>query len=223
MRKLLLVPVALAAVLVWAVPGSAQDAVHIRQADTTKFPLVGVTVSTDTGVLPTTITVLENGHPVKILSRTSLTQTSGSFDVVLAIDTSNSVAGSPLQAAIAAAKGFVEKLPAGIPVGVVTVDSEPTVVQELTTDHAAALTAIQGISGTRYGTHLYDGVALASKMFSGDAQHNVVMLTDGTDVGSTTSFHGAIVAAKVGGCSEDCKFCPSPSTTTPPFRASKPS
>jgi tight adherence protein B len=148
------------------------------------------------GVVPSSVQVFEDGRPVSDLAEQALSQSGRTFDIVLAIDTSDSVKGAPLQAAIAAAKGFVEQLPTGIAVGVLTFSDQPRVVQRITTDHSAALRAISSITGTQYGTTLYGAVTIASGMFSGSAQHNVVLLTDGSDVGSHVNIGRAIAAAK---------------------------
>ena len=114
--------------------------------------------------------------------------------MVLAIDTSRSVAGAPLTQAIAAAQLFVRSLPAGVSVGVLTFSDRPRVLVPITGDHESVLSSLVSVTRTQPGTKLYDGVAAAAAMFSGPAQHNIVLLTDGTDVGSALSLDQAIKA-----------------------------
>jgi tight adherence protein B len=196
-RNLALAPLALVALLALSGPASAATgAVHIRQIDTSGFPTVAVTVSAEGTVSPSSLLVTENGRPVSGLRSETLLQSGTSFDVVLAIDASNSVSGAPLQAAVAAARNFVQGLPAEVSVGVETFSDTVRVLQPVTSDHAAAIQSIDSISGTRQGTALYDSVTAASKMFSGKTQRNVVLLTDGHDVGSTATLGEAVSAAK---------------------------
>ena len=107
-RRLVLIPLALAAVLASAMPAGAQTStsgLNIRQVDTSAFPTVAVTVSADNSVAPSSVRVTENGKPVTVVSNTPLAQSGGSFDVVLSIDTSDSVKGAPLQAAVSLLHG----------------------------------------------------------------------------------------------------------------------
>ena len=200
LRRLALVPLAFAAIVAWVVPAASaveqNSAVHIRQVDTNAFPSVAVTVSGEGSVDPQSVGVLENGKQMKILTTRALSQTGQNFDVVLSIDTSDSVAGAPLQAAVNAARAFVQKLPASVPVGLLTFDSAVKVLQPITADHGKVLSAIGTLGATQHGTLLYDSVPVAAQMFSGDAQHNVVLLTDGSDIGSTSTRNQAINTAQ---------------------------
>src|SRR5206468_12845424 len=114
------------------------------------------------------------------------------FDVILAIDTSNSVQGPPLVAAVAAARDFVTKLAPGIPLGLITFSDHPRVLQGISPVHDSSLQALGSINQTQFGTALYDSVVSASELFAGDAQHNIVLLTDGADVGSRANLNDAI-------------------------------
>jgi tight adherence protein B len=172
------------------------SAVHIRRVDASDFRTVALTVSVDGSVDPADLNVTENGQPVSLLDIRPLSDTGQRIDVVLAIDTSDSVRGAPLGAAVDAAQGFLEALPPDIGVGVVTFADRPTVVLPVTADRSAARQAIDSIGATSHGTALYDAVAASVNMFSGDAQHNVVLLTDGADVGSRGTLNDAVASAK---------------------------
>jgi tight adherence protein B len=78
---------------------------------------------------------------------------------------------------------------------VLTFSDEPRVLIGITNDHQAVLSALSSVSQTHVGTTLYDGVAAAAAMFSGPAQHNIVVLTDGADTRSGLSLDGAIKEA----------------------------
>ena len=168
--------------------------VQIRKVDTSAYPTVSVTVAVGGEVSQGDIRVTENGSPSTIITIRPLLETGKRVDVVLAIDTSRSVAGAPLTQAIAAAQLFVRSLPAGVSVGVLTFSNKPRVLVPMTGDHESVLSSLDSVTRTQPGTKLYDGVAAAAAMFSGPAQHNIVLLTDGTDVGSALSLDQAIKA-----------------------------
>jgi tight adherence protein B len=175
--------------------GSAPPSpVQIRKVDTSAYPTVSLTVAVSAETSSEDIRVTENGSPSRIITIRPLLETGRRVDVVLAIDTSRSVAGAPLAQAVSAAQLFVRSLPTGVSVGVLTFSDRPRVLVPITNDHAAVLSALVSITQTQPGTRLYDGVAAAAAMFSGSAQHNIVLLTDGSDVGSSLSLDQAIKA-----------------------------
>jgi tight adherence protein B len=175
---------------------SAHDGVTIRHIDTSAFPSVAVTVSVPEGQPVEAIRVTENGRPVRILTTRTLAQAGKQFDVVLAIDTSDSVAGAPLAAAVEAAQAFLNAVPPDVRVGLLTFSDRARVLVPLTTDHAAVSSAIQSLTTTQHGTVLFDAVGAASRMFKPGAEHNIVLLTDGADVGSGSNEAAAIRLAK---------------------------
>jgi tight adherence protein B len=180
-----------------ATAGAASaDAVTIREVNAKAFPSVAVTVSVSGNVSSDSIALTENGQRVDVLSRRAFSQTGRAFDVILAIDTSDSVAGAPESAAVQAALRFVQGLPSSVPVGVLTFSDQVRVLQSVTPDHSAAIKAIQSIKGTHQGTALYDAVGTAAHQFSGSAQHNIVLLSDGADVGSRHPIGWGIAAAR---------------------------
>jgi tight adherence protein B len=187
--------VVLALGVVGPAPASQSDQVILRQVDTTGYPTISVTVSVPRTVAPDQISITENGKPVNILNVRPLAETGRTFDVVLAIDTSNSVAGAPLAAAVSAAQSFVRGLPPGVRAGIVTFDAEARILQPFTSDRTRLLEALSALRQTRLHTTLYDAVFVASGMFSGAAQHDVVLLTDGKDIGSQRTLDEAITEA----------------------------
>jgi Ca-activated chloride channel family protein len=111
--------------------------------------------------------------------------------VMLAIDTSRSMSAtdvtpSRLAAAEAAARRFVEKLPAGLKVGLLTFDSEARVLAAPATDHQAALTALDNLriaGGTATGDAIYASLAaLSSQPRAADGKKAgaaIVLMSDG--------------------------------------------
>jgi tight adherence protein B len=171
--------------------------VRIRSVDQEAFPEVKVilAVGSDVSVSPAAIRIMENGRAVRPRAVTPLRQTGKSIDVVLAIDVSDSVKGEPLATALAAARDFVQGLPAGVRIGLVTFSSSATVLENLTADHDRILAAL-GPMSTRLGTALYSAVVTASELFSQPAQRNIVLFTDGSDTTGTGTPEAALDAAR---------------------------
>jgi Ca-activated chloride channel family protein len=112
--------------------------------------------------------------------------------VMLAIDTSRSMSATDvdptrLAAAEDAARRFVEKLPAGLKVGLLTFDSQARVLASPTLDHAAVLSAINNLSvqgGTATGDSIYQSLAAIAALprAAGGKQPAaaIVLMSDGT-------------------------------------------
>ena len=109
---------------------------------------------------------------------------SGDVEVALVIDTSGSIRGAPLDAAKAAAVGFVEQMKPGTRAVVVGFGSTAYVAQPMTGDSAALTYAIQSLQANGE-TALYDAVGTALAQFSADAERSVIVLSDGGDTAST--------------------------------------
>ncbi|WP_232675771.1 type II secretion system F family protein [Nocardioides sp. R-C-SC26] len=104
---------------------------------------------------------------------------------VIAIDTSQSMAGTRFQAAKAAATEFIDAVPADVAIGIVGFDSTVQTLLEPTTDRAAASAVVEGLSLSRQ-TLLYDGVIAAVDLASQQGgQGLVLVLSDGADTSST--------------------------------------
>lgn len=204
-RGLFTLPVAVAAVLWLTVPSVAADRMRVRDVDTARFPLVGLYVSAPEGVAlaKDAISVTENGRQVPVVDVTGvgLTQGSASVDAVLAIDVSNSMRGVEIETALGAANRFVERIPSWISVGVVAFAAESRVTTPLTDDRDAVVAGLRSVKTgtTSQGTALYDAIVTASRMFSGDAQHNIILLTDGRNTQRSVDFDDAVAVANDAG------------------------
>ncbi len=190
--------------LVWV----AQDAVakdelelRFRSIDTKKFPLVvldvfvlgeglsGKTLAADNFV------VEEGGSPAKLVR---VEPTGGKpMTVVLAIDTSGSMQGDPLNNAKAAAKEFVRNMKEPHRIAIVSFSTSPVLVAGLTSDKSVLNGAIDSL-GSSGDTALYDGLNLCLEISAEapDAQRNIIILSDGSDNISKVGFDQVLNRAK---------------------------
>ena len=171
----------------------------------------------------------DGGHAVRVLVRTPGTLTAADIeaelgrtpafvegvgrygperpvDLVIAIDTSGSMAGAPIQAALAAARRLTENVGPSGKVGLVTFSSGARVVRPLTANVARVRAALAGV-GTQSGTALYDGVALAAHTVAAaadpQARHVVVVLSDGADTASRTTLPQLLRTLRASGIEVD--------------------
>jgi tight adherence protein B len=192
-RARLALILAVAGLFLAAGPASAAQQVLIREVDPTEYPKISVTVSTsdETALNPDNLSLQENGNPVEALDVQTFSETGGRVDVVLVIDTSGSMQGAPMAAAIDAARNFVANVPDNVRVGLITFSDSAKVAVPITTDRTEALSVISNLKASGE-TALYDALAKAADMFSSSAQRNVVLLSDGEDTVSSSTFKSAV-------------------------------
>ena len=166
----------------------------IREVDLKDFPTVDLVISTgDVAAQPSEISLEENSSIVTDATVTPLGEEQA-VDVVLVLDISGSMLGTPLASAIAAASEFVNGLPDQIRVAVLTFSDATDVAQSFTTDRDALLEVIGGVQAAGE-TALYDSVVRASNLFKLDAQRNIIVLSDGGDTASSATLKIAKAAA----------------------------
>ncbi|MGE5226651.1 MAG: vWA domain-containing protein [Planctomycetaceae bacterium] len=133
---------------------------------------------------------------VVALAQFRTTQTGKPGTVILTMDVSESmnqqdVSPSRLQAAVAAARTFLDQLPANYPVGLVTFADTATVVTPPVQDHQDVSAALNDLARGK-GTVIGDGLETALGQIQHDWQANgqrpsaIVLLSDGRDTGSAT-------------------------------------
>lgn len=171
----------------------AAEPVSIRDVDASDYPEIGVTVSVTGGAGAQDLTVVENGATISGVEVTPLEESSTGVDVVLVVDTSGSIKDA-LESATQAAKSFVAKLPGAARIGVVSFSNTSRIEQRLTLDRGAVLDSLESLEPTGE-TALYDGVATALRLFSGNGQRNIVLLSDGGDTASTATLSQMTSAA----------------------------
>lgn len=176
----------------------------IVDVDDSTFPLIHayLSVSDSLGLpitdLDTTLFhVSEDGKPVQNLNVTSIRNEEQALAIVLVIDTSGSMGGTPIVNSIDAATKFVETLTPNDQLAIITFADEVQLKSELTPDHAQSIEVLNGFE-TKGNTALYDGLIDGIHVLKDRPERKVVvLLTDGKDSGvSTFGFDDVINEAR---------------------------
>ena len=174
---------------------AADDSIQVVDAGTALFPDRALILTTPTAAKPplstNTVTVTENGKPVKNLAVLTAASAEG-IGTVLLIDASNSMKTS-IDAAMAAARAFASQNP-GQPLSVVFFNTQPNVALPLTTDQKAVNAVLAKAPKLGEGTRVFDALAAAVAQVRGSAlgAARIVLLSDGDDVGSVTTIDSAV-------------------------------
>ncbi len=117
---------------------------------------------------------------------------------VLAIDTSDSMAGDRFAAAKVAADTFLDVVPPDVRVGIIGFSSIVATALEPTTDRDAARAVLDDLELSR-GTRLYEAVLASLALVGDEGQRSVLVLSDGADTGPTplTDVIGALARTDV--------------------------
>ncbi|MBN8621310.1 MAG: VWA domain-containing protein, partial [Anaerolineae bacterium] len=184
---LLLLPVAYV-----ATQDTTPPRINITAIDRTQFPTVIVNANVVDRVgqpilglgIEDFAVVGELVDRMRVISVENLIDDRLGFSTVLAIDTSSSMAGAPLEAAKQAAIAFVQTLKSNDSVALVAFATNERLVQDFTTDKQVVIDAINSLffSGQ---TALYDGSTLAIQKASEapNSRRAVIILSDGAEYG----------------------------------------
>lgn len=110
---------------------------------------------------------------------------SSDFSYVLAIDNSESmntrdISPNRLEAAKEFSKDFIDSLPSGSRVGVISFAGESIVLHEMTNSKMKLKIAIDGIEqGSVQGTSIYNAMVSANKLLEDESRRAVILLSDG--------------------------------------------
>jgi tight adherence protein B len=145
---------------------------------------------------PYDVRVTENGVPV-IAHLTPIAQNRIPLSVALVLDTSDSMRGRPLTAAIAAAKTLIEDKPARSEVAVFGFAGTPYLVHGWSASTGAFDASLASVTPST-GTSIWDAVGMASQSVGErtGASRALVLLTDGDDTRSTATVVDAANAAR---------------------------
>jgi Flp pilus assembly protein TadB/Mg-chelatase subunit ChlD len=165
-------------------------AVRVVEAKGPAFPMRTYVLTLKTGLGLTThnVRVTENGDDVLDTSLVPASEASKkTFGVVLVLDTSYSMKGKPLAAALDAANAFVAQRNKNEQVGIIEFNQDETTALRLTTSPTKINAALATPPVINTGTHIYDALAKAEAMLAAAniGSGSIVLLSDGADHHST--------------------------------------
>jgi tight adherence protein B len=145
------------------------------------------------------VTVTENGSAVLNPTLVPASQASNkTLGVVLVVDTSYSMNGAPLAAALEAERAFAAQRNAKEQLGAIDFNHKTTMVFPLTTSASTIHSALITTPTVAGGTHIYDAVARAEAMLkdANISSGSIVVLSDGANTGGTHDLAGVTKAAQ---------------------------
>jgi tight adherence protein B len=140
------------------------------------------------------VTVTEDGSPVQALSVEP--PGGNATGAILLIDASESMQGTPIKNAMAAARAFMVERKPDMPVAVIAFNPDVNVLTDFTTDTHTLAVSVGKAPPIAYGTHIYDALVKAADLAKakGLERTTVVLLSDGQELGSNASLADAETA-----------------------------
>ena len=188
---------AVAALVVPTLAFGQKPAPKLTESQTSGFPDKAylITLPSTQALTAGQVAVTENTNPV---TSVAVAPPGGSKSgAILLIDASNSMKGAPIKNAMAASKAFLGERKKDLPVAIVVFGPDDTVLAEFTTEGGELTAAVAETPETSEGTHIYDALTRVAELAEaqGLERTTVVLLSDGTDVGSSASRAEALQAA----------------------------
>lgn len=179
---------------------ASPSGLRVEKAQGPPFPVrtFVLTLPTNQKLTIHDVHVRENGRSVVDPTLVAASKASPkSFGVVLLLDTSYSMNGAPVNAAIQAAQEFANHRNKNEELGLIEFNKQATVVQPLTTSATKINEALAQSPKINTGTHIYDAVAQAEAMLKSEGVNSgsIVVLSDGADTGSTKTVNEVASAA----------------------------
>jgi tight adherence protein B len=201
-RISLILAAALAVAALTASAGAAAPSgVRVIEAKGPAFPVRTFVLSlpSDRQLTAADVHVTENGGAVVGSTLVPASHASkAAFGTVLLLDTSYSMNGKPMAAALAAERAFATHRNPNEQLGAIDFNRNTKVVLPLTTSGTDISQALSAKPQITTGTRIYDAVAKAETMLE-DANVNsgsIVVLSDGADTGSTKTLDQVAKAAR---------------------------
>lgn len=126
------------------------------------------------------------------------------FSYIMVIDSSQSMSSkdfSPnrLEAAKSMASSFIDLLPVGVEVGIVSFSGDAKVLQVLDSSKLKSKMAINGVRfGDVSGTNIYNALITANKLFENRKMKSVVLISDGQlNIGDAPQVRDYVVRNKI--------------------------
>ena len=200
MRRLATLALAAAAVLAPVAAGApSSSSVQLTPVLRVPFPDRSYVVDLPKAVHLTSsdVQLTENGIGIGDVTVSPLAASGLRVGVVLAIDSSLTMAGRPYINAIDAARAFLARRTQNEQVGVLTFNRAIGVLQPVTASASALERSLAHPAHVAYGTRIFDAVdaSLALLRQAKVSTGAIVLLTDGQNVGSHATLSGAVTRA----------------------------
>jgi tight adherence protein B len=178
-----------------ALPTAAAASVQLRGVDASAYPTIRASVVSSAGasVAPA---ITENGQPVAGLEEQNLGRAKA---IAALIDRSQSMRGTPLNDAVAAARSFVAAKQPADELAVIAFGSKAQTLSPFSTVKLDADSALAHLrTDSARGTALYDAITAAANQLRNDPLPGrvIIVLTDGADNASHRTMQDAIAAAR---------------------------
>jgi tight adherence protein B len=196
--------VAVALALVWCAtvlaPSLAFAGVSVSRSPDVRFPdrSFVLTLPEHIRLGRSQVSVTENGGPVRNLRVAPVgAERRAKLGVVLAIDASRSMAGEPFSGAIEAAQVFADERSSRQPFAAVTFGTGSRLLLPFTDDEGRIAAALAEPGTPAGGTDMYDAALRSIELVNDSGLRGgfVVVLSDGTDHGSSATAEEVIRAA----------------------------
>ncbi len=181
--------------------GQALAEISVSATGNAKFPRRSyvVTLPESTRLLPEQVRLTENGLSVDGLRTMPVgAARRAKLGVVLTIDASGSMRGEAFAGALEAARAFARERNPRQPLALVTFGTETNVLQPFTTLDGEIQGALDEPGSPSGGTHMYDAALRSVGLIrsSGLQGGFLLVLSDGTDHGSSTTSEQVVAAAR---------------------------
>ncbi len=146
---------------------------------------------------PSALEVTANGEAVSDLVVEPVGASAVPVGVVLVIDTSGSMEGEPMAAAISAAQSFVDQARAEDRIAIVTFSEGVQVLSGFTNNKQALNATLESITaegGTAFNDGVIRGISMFEEPGASNLLPNMIVLTDGEDTTSESSLDEALAA-----------------------------
>jgi Mg-chelatase subunit ChlD len=192
---------AVSALALLAFAGQAFAEISLSETGNPKFPRRSyvVTLPESTRLIPEQVSLTENGVAVDGLRTVPVgAERRSKLGVVLAIDSSSSMRGEAFAGALEAARAFARERNPQQPLALVTFGTDSTVLERFTTLDDEIEGALDEPGTTGGGTHMYDAALRSIRLIksAGLGGGFLVVLSDGTDHGSSATSEQVVAAAR---------------------------
>jgi tight adherence protein B len=203
-RVALIAAVAAAASAFVGAAGASTGGLSVGEVKGPAFPVrtYVLTLPSDRKLTTGDVRVTENGSSVANETVVPASRANKqTFGACLVLDTSYSMSGKPIEAAVKAEQAFAARRNPNEQLCLIEFNRNTTVTLPLTTNATKISAALAKTPSIAVGTHLYDAVAKAESMLA-DAHigsGSIVLLSDGADTGSTKTLRQVAGDALVSG------------------------